>query len=508
MEFLYRNIRSKHQLTDNNLKVDMAKATLIINDEVNVKIAGLDLIDRRKLVTKFKYEVPYARNTPAYKLGRWDGKIAFFQLGGMTYINLLPEIIPELISAGYTIEVDDRRDYQVDYKFDLITEDTYSNRAWPNGHPIEGQPIMFRDYQVAAVNQFLSNLQSIQEISTGAGKTIMTAALSERVETYGRSLIIVPNRDLVTQTYKDYVNMGLDVGVFFGGQKEYNKTHTICTWQSLHNLMKMTQNGEADITFAEFIDGIVAVIVDEVQSAKSDVLKNMLSGPLSRVPIRWGLTGTIPKEDFNRLTIECNIGSVVNQIRAVDLQEQGMLAKCNINIMQLVENVEYKTYQDEQKYLLTNSARLEYLSELISAISVTGNTLILVDRIATGKELESLIPGSVFVSGGTKSAEREKHYSSAADNDNLKIISTYGVAAVGINIPRIFNMVLIEPGKSFVRVIQSIGRGIRIAKDKDHVEIWDITSTCKFSKRHLTKRKAFYKDAQYPFKIEKILWQL
>ena len=90
--------------------------------------------------------------------------------------------------------------------------------------------------------------------------------------------------------------------------------------------------------------------------------------------------------------------------------------------------------------------------------------------------------------------------------NNKVIIATYGVASVGINIPRIFNLVLIEPGKSFVRVIQSIGRGIRKAKDKDFVQIWDITSSCKFAKRHLTHRKKFYKEANYPFTIEKLDW--
>ena len=94
-----------------------------------------------------------------------------------------------------------------------------------------------------------------------------------------------------------------------------------------------------------------------------------------------------------------------------------------------------------------------------------------------------------------------------AESTGKIIVATYGVAAVGINIPRVFNLVLIEPGKSFVRVIQSIGRGIRKAEDKDHVEIWDITSTCKFAKRHLTKRKVFYRDANYPFSQEKLEWK-
>jgi superfamily II DNA or RNA helicase len=111
------------------------------------------------------------------------------------------------------------------------------------------------------------------------------------------------------------------------------------------------------------------------------------------------------------------------------------------------------------------------------------------------------------VSGGTKADDRKEQYDDIATMDDKVIVATYGVAAVGINIPRVFNLVLIEPGKSFVRVIQSIGRGIRKAEDKDFVQIWDITSTCKFAKRHLTKRKQFYKEANYPFIVEKTDWQ-
>jgi superfamily II DNA or RNA helicase len=133
-----------------------------------------------------------------------------------------------------------------------------------------------------------------------------------------------------------------------------------------------------------------------------------------------------------------------------------------------------------------------------------GNALILVDRIKTGELLKDLIPGSVFIQGKTKMEERQEEYDEVATEQYKVLIATYGVAAVGINLPRIFNLILVEPGKSFVRVIQSIGRGIRKAKDKDHVQIWDITSSCKFSKRHLTTRKKFYKEANYPYTINKV----
>jgi superfamily II DNA or RNA helicase len=124
--------------------------------------------------------------------------------------------------------------------------------------------------------------------------------------------------------------------------------------------------------------------------------------------------------------------------------------------------------------------------------------------VNAGKELVSRLENAVFVNGGTKLTERKAEYDEVATSDDKIIVATYGVAAVGINIPRIFNLVLIEPGKSFVRVIQSIGRGIRKADDKDFVQIWDICSTSKFSKRHLTQRKQFYKEASYPFTIEKL----
>ena len=148
------------------------------------------------------------------------------------------------------------------------------------------------------------------------------------------------------------------------------------------------------------------------------------------------------------------------------------------------------------------------MADLIAQVNLTGNTLVLVDRIAAGEALVTRLGHrAVFVSGATKAQDRQDEYDAVALATGKIIVATYGVAAVGINIPRIFNLVLIEPGKSFVRVIQSIGRGIRKAEDKDHVQIWDITSTCRFAKRHLTKRKQFYKEAHYAFTQEKLEWQ-
>ena len=482
----------------------MATCKLIIKDEVNCKIEGLDLDVRKRLVKKFKYEIPYARHLPAVRLGRWDGCVAFFQLGGSSYVNLLPEILAELEQRNVrVVDIEDQRHPHPKFEFTEVAEDSYSHIVWPKGHPAAGQPIMLRDYQIGIINSFLHEPQCLQEVATGAGKTIMTAVLSHKVEPYGRSIVIVPNKSLVTQTEADYKNLGLDVGVYFGDRKEAGKTHTICTWQSLNNMLKKTKEGEADI--GQFLEGVICVIVDEVHQAKADALKTLLTGVMANVPLRWGLTGTIPKEQFEFQALRCGIGEVVNRLSASELQEAGHLAQCHVKILQTQETQDYKTYQAEMQHLVTNTERLDWLADTCEAIRTSGNTLILVDRIATGKELEDRIRDAVFVSGSmNKAADRKEQYDEMAESSDKVIVATYGVAAVGINIPRIFNLVLLEPGKSFVRVIQSIGRGIRKAEDKDFVQIWDVTSACKFSKRHMAKRKAYYKEANYPFSVEKI----
>jgi superfamily II DNA or RNA helicase len=482
-------------------------ATLQIKDEVNLKIAGLELDARRALMQKFEFEVPGARYMPSVKLGRWNGKVSYCSLAGSTYINLLEEIIPILEELNYSIELEDMREYQTQFQFEEVQKDSFKDVLWPKGHVCEGQPIELRDYQVQVVNEFLKNPQSIQEVATGAGKTIMTAALSKSVESYGRSIVIVPNKSLVSQTEEDYINMGLDVGVYFGDRKEYFKQHTICTWQSLNILLKNTKRGDVDCTIGEFIEGVVCVIVDEVHMAKADALKQLLTGVMAHVPIRWGLTGTVPKAKYESIALQVSLGPVINKLSAKELQDKGVLAECHVNIVQLQDEQEFSNYQSELKHLLSDEKRLDKIASLIDTIKLSGNTLILVDRINAGHALVERLDDAVFVSGGMKVVDRKEEYDDVATSDNKIIVATYGVASTGINIPRIFNLVLLEPGKSFVRVIQSIGRGIRKAEDKDFVQIWDITSSCRFAKRHLTQRKAFYREANYPFVVEKLQYK-
>jgi superfamily II DNA or RNA helicase len=477
---------------------------LTIKDEVNIKIDGLAVETRRKIVNKLKFDLPYARHMPAYKLGRWDGTKTYFSIGGTGYLAHLDVILPIIEDAGYEIDIEDLRHHSK-IEFTHITENYWADqgKTWPKGHPEAGTPIVLRDYQYDVVNKFLENPQALQEVATGAGKTITTATLSHLCEPYGRTMVVVPNKSLVVQTEEDYKNLGLDVGVYFGDRKELGRTHTICTWQSLNVLDKKSYDDET-LSLAEFTAGVAAIIVDEVHQAKAEVLTKLLTQNFNNCAIRWGLTGTVPKEAFEFQGILASIGPVINQVSAHDLQEKGVLANLQINVLQTTDVQVFRSFQEEYSFLVTDPTRLSWMANKIKALSLGGNTLVLINRIDTGNKLIELIPEAVFVSGGMKLDERKEEYDEIKTSDGKIIVATYGVAAVGINIPRIFNLVLIEPGKSFVRVIQSIGRGIRKAQDKDHVEIWDFTSTCKYAKRHLTERKKYYKEAKYPFTITKV----
>jgi len=246
-------------------------------------------------------------------------------------------------------------------------------------------------------------------------------------------------------------------------------------------------------------------VVSNCHSIKNmNILHGLLTTTFGNIPIRWGLTGTIPEEEYNQASLYSAVGPIIGKLTAKELQDQGHLAQCHVNILHTQDTAVYNNYQEELKYLVTNRDRLKWLATKIAEIGKTGNTLVLIDRIETGEILKELLPDATFISGQMKSTKRKEHYKEINLAENAIMIATYGTTSTGISINRIFNLILLEPGKSFVRVIQSIGRGLRKADDKDAVAIYDVASKCKFSNRHLLKRRKFYADVQYPSSTTKI----
>lgn len=170
----------------------MPNCTLKILDEINCKFVGLDLDVRKFLQKKFKIEDPTARYRPSYRLGRWDGSVSFFGIGGDTYLSMIEPILKILEEKKYTIEVEDLR-VGPNLEFEKISEDFWGDLTWPEGHRFSGEKIRLREDQVDIVNKFLENPQCLQEIATGfgkclAGETLINISIDENSD-FGKFII-------------------------------------------------------------------------------------------------------------------------------------------------------------------------------------------------------------------------------------------------------------------------------------------------------------------------------
>jgi superfamily II DNA or RNA helicase len=485
------------------------KAIIKILDEVNCIVMGLNDSDNKFLKDEYS---PLAEGyffSKKYKLGVWDGRISFYSKGGKTYVKLLDEIVPILKKRGYKLNLLDNREiYELDVPF--IDKDYFSNVDMELGV-----------HQVDAVNSIIRNNGGIVLAATGAGKSVINAALADVYnKKYGfKVIIIVPNSDLISQGVDDFLNLDLDVGEYSGDKKDLDHPIVISTWQALQNNPQ--------------IMGMFSMaIVDECHGTKGNVLKDIMNNHGSHLMIRVGVTGTLPKAAVDALSVKITLGVPQYVVTAKQLMDSGWLAQMDISILELVEDMhrEYEAwkiefpdeakdtsyikflehmfpdYDVEKKYLNSNFDRLDYLQQLveINRSMDKGNSLILVNSVAAGQKLAKSIEGSHFVYGMDKKAFRKTVYQLFKEGDDIVVIATSQLASTGLNIPRIFYLYLVDIGKSYIRVIQSIGRGLRKAHDKNYVKVFDISSNLKYSKQHQTKRIAHYKEAQYPYEKIKI----
>ena len=476
-------------------------------DEVNAAIIGLLPEHIDYFYKHFARRPDNHFFNPKFKLGVWDGYIRYFHNTGKTYVYLLPEIIPKLKAFDYKIEVVDNRT-AVGADLSHVKADHFSHILND-----DDEPFVLRYYQTDSVNAAIDNGGGIIIPGTGAGKTIMNAALAD---IHGnadlKTITIVPSQDLIKQTKADFILWGLDAGEYSGDEKDINHTHVVSTWQALQNNPRIIQEFEV-------------VIVDECHGLKGQVLTKLLNEYGKNIIYRYGLTGTLPKGQTDAMAVRIAVGNTVYEIPAHTLIEEGYLAKLKIDIFQLQENfkeqyqdylaqnpekpktyIQFKDayfaeYTDEKRYCQTYKERVEWIAHLIEVKRdmQLGNVFCLVDGINFGKKLAKQIPGAIFVHGKDKQKARKEIYDLFKNNDDLVVIASVQIASTGLNIKRIFNLMLIDLGKSFIRIIQTIGRGLRMDKDKEFVSVSDVCSDLKYGKKHVRERVKYYKEAKYPY---------
>jgi superfamily II DNA or RNA helicase len=262
----------------------------------------------------------------------------------------------------------------------------------------------------------------------------------------------------------------------------------VATWQALqNNPMLVEQFG--------------AVVIDEAHGATAKTIGELVNVHGKNIQYRWGFTGTMPKAKIDQLTLRGSIGEVLYRITAADLMAMGYLAQLEIEPIQIIDesiDEEFPDYASEKTFLSKSPKRLDLIADLIISKAQTyGNTLVLVNSIKQGKQLQKLIKDSVFLHGADDTDVRAEWYSMFEEKDDLIVIATSVIASTGISIDRVFCLFLIDAGKSFVKCIQSIGRGLRKGRDKDKVHCCDVHSNLKWSMKHWRERNKYYKEAKY-----------
>lgn len=475
--------------------------TITLIDEVNALIGGLDKKELLTLSDEYSYYTPQFRFNPSYKMGRWDGKIRLFSKSGRSFVRLAEDIYKSIKTLGYNdkdIKIVDKRAPLSDAVRNIpvsVDVNVFADHFWDEE---KTKPIILRDYQKVAVDNILENMGGVFEVATGGGKTLIIAAISKMVGTAGKVVVIVPNVDLIIQTYGTLSKCGIDVGMWYANSKDKRQV-TITTWQSLDNQRE------------ELLADAVGVIVDECHGASAPVLADIIAKNCTHVPIIIGCTGSIPDNILSKMQIKSLLGPVVFSKAAWELQNDGTLADTFITQIRMNDSMIYYDEDDfpDWRYEImsrfNDEQRFDKIVSLITEIrNRHGNTLVLIPYVDIIDRFMEKFDGAHRADGKVKPAERAKTFKKVNEMDDQIVFATYHTAAVGIDIPRLFSVVMIEPGKSFTRVIQTIGRGIRKSHDKDHAYIYDLTSNKNLAAKQAKTRIQYYKRERHKYEIQEI----
>jgi len=461
----------------------------------------------RELSDYFTFEVPGAKFMPQYRNRMWDGKIRLFSpRNGRIYVGLLPYVKEYCTkkSIEYIIEkgVEDDRN--------VIRENVreFAESLRPKSR---GKPIQFRDYQIDAIWHAIQSNRCLLLSPTASGKSLIIYTL---VRYYNlmklKTLILVPTTSLVEQMYSDFIDYGWEDKhihrVYAGMDKGSKKPVVISTWQSIYKLHRPY--------FAQY----GCIIGDEAHLFKAKSLTDIMAKS-GEVRYRFGLTGTLDGTQTHRLVLEGLFGQVKKIISTKELIDRGTLAQLEIDCIVLkhteeeAKRVRYYRYAEEINYLVSHPKRNKFIEKLCA--NLKGNTLLLFQLVEKHglllyNEIKTLDRKVFFVYGGTTTEARERVRAITEKEKDAIIVASYGTFSTGINIRAINNIVFASPSKSRIRVLQSIGRGLRQSEDKTKVKLFDVSdnisykSRQNFTYRHFLQRLNIYKEEQFKYEINRI----
>jgi superfamily II DNA or RNA helicase len=467
----------------------------------------------------FRFEVPGARYSPKFRMKVWDGTIGLFSKHTrLLYCGLYDHLVIFCKEREYELEVLDNPEFDAIGKIESISLEQVKTFVDALNIHSNGEKLEIRDYQYLAILTALKNKRRVILCPTASGKSLIVYCVMRFLLAFKlQSLVVVPTIALTYQMFNDFKDYssanGWDASAFCqliaeGKGTMVNFPVVVSTWQSIYKLPK------------DWFNQFGNVMIDEVHQAKADSLKGILE-KCTHVKYRTGLTGSLDDSKTHKMMIQATLGVIERIATTKSLIDKGYLSQISITVLVLGYNSESKRlmrkvdYQQEIDFLCQHTKRNRYVANL--ATTLKGNTLVLYRFVEKhGDKLHELIKERAgdrkvfYIHGGVEGEDRDAIRAIVEKHNDAIILASVGTFSVGVNIKRLHNVVFASPTKSVIRVLQSIGRGLRLAKDKDRLNLYDVADSLSNAKKknhtyqHLIERLKIYVKEEFTYRIVEV----
>jgi superfamily II DNA or RNA helicase len=483
---------------DNQIKITMLNhSTMHVDADRGIQ---------QELSEHFSFFVEGYKFMPTYRNRVWDGKIRLFNLlTSELPVGLYLDVAKLAQTRGYPIILVDTV-YGMPLRRDFVDAETVTDFTRSIDLPYPAY-----DYQLAAIHHIAMFKRGILLSPTGSGKSLMIYALMRwymKHET-GDILIVVPTTGLVEQMQGDFEDYGFSRDnihtIYSGKDKNTDKRIILSTWQSIYKL--------SPVWFKRF----GCIFGDECHGFAAKSLSSIMNKS-HNAQYRIGTTGTLDGTKTHEMVLKALYGPVMNVTTTKKLQDQGTLAALDIDIIQLNypkhvrESWGKKKYQDEIKFITQYEPRNKFISNL--SVGLKGNTLVLFRLVDHGKVLFDLTKPLIdpnrkmyYIHGGVGTSDRDAVRHIVEKQDDAIIYASMGTFSTGINIRNIHNIVFASPSKGQIKVLQSIGRGLRLADNGTTTKLYDIVDDARhmgynnFAVKHSGVRIKIYENQLFKFKL-------
>lgn len=473
------------------------------HNEVYVKLDGEPNVIE-ELAEHFTFFVPGFQYTPSFRQKFWDGKIRLLRRRhSLLYGGLIPHIEKFCQDRQYTYKIDPL----------LQANDSFTMEEAAKFALTLNLPHLPREYQLKSFVNAINERRILIISPTASGKSLVLYLIVRYLQQMGLKhvLLIVPTTNLVEQLFTDFESYGWNAEPsvhrqYQGHEKSTKKFLTISTWQSIYQLPP------------EYFKQFQGVLGDECHQYKAKSLKQIMESTI-HAAYRIGCTGTLDGTKTHAMVLEGLFGTIYRATTTKELMTAKHISTLTIKCLvlkypaELCKTLTKLDYVNEMHFLVDHPQRMKVVTNL--ALSLQGNTLVLFQFVARhGEVLFTTLKAAAdagrhvfFVFGNTPTEERESIRHIVEKEDNAIIVASYGTFSTGINIQRLHNVIFSSPSKSVIRVLQSIGRGLRKTEDKDSMTLYDIVDDLRhgkhtnFTLKHFMKRVEIYDAEKFSYKL-------